>query len=289
MKKSAELTKILQANLSDVNLQWINSKKKGEAKDLALAFVLAGRKIESKEISVFDFLQTIDPNWNLETCNAISLVRAYFLVLLEENYEKEIFQKWINELFETAEINESIALIQFLSLSSYPDIVISRAKDAVRSNIGSIFDAIAFNNPFPFNYFEEAAWNQLILKCIFNDKPIHQIIGLNERRNIALAETLSDFAHERWAAHRRVPSQVWRLVIPFINDEIAKDIERLFLSEDEKDQLAASLVCLESESAYLKGLIEQNSSKIKKFEGFNWSHLEVNEPIYTGQEDVSKS
>ena len=121
-----------------------------------------------------------------------------------------------------------------------------RATEAVRSNIGDVFNSFAFANPYPAAYFTESAWNQLVLKCIFNDKPIHLIQGIDERANQDLANMLSDFAHERWAAGRSVPAQVWRLVVNFTNERIFEDMEKLFLSNDTNNKIAATLVCSDS-------------------------------------------
>jgi hypothetical protein len=143
-----------------------------------------------------------------------------------------------------------------------PEIWLQRATDAVLSNMGPVFDAIAFGNPYPQTYFSELAWNQLVLKCIFNDKPIHLINGLDERANQALADTLADFAHERWAAGRRVPSQVWRLLLNFKTESIEEDLAKLSKSEDVNDRKAAELI--------------QNNSPLEA-----WRELEQAEPIYT--------
>ncbi len=282
--KSALLFNFLKEHLSDQELSWLKSKQIAPSKEIALAFVLASRKIEKSTISSIQLWKSFDTSWNLDHLTKDAIARAYLLCLLAENSsDKKEYLKWMNDLFETAEVNEAIALIQFLSLSSIPEDLLSRAKDAVRSNVGSIFDAIAFFNPYPFHYFEEAAWNQLILKCIFNDKPIHLIIGLNERRNQALADTLSDFAHERWAAGRRVPSQVWRLVSPFMNETLANDVAKLIASSDERDQLAACLVIQEANHSSLDSLSQLNTLLLEKYNSFTWATLENNEPIYTGQ------
>jgi hypothetical protein len=154
----------------------------------------------------------------------------------------------IETLFDTAEINESIALFSALPLFSQPEEWLHRATDAVRSNIGDVFNSFAFGNPFAAKYFSELAWNQLVLKCIFNDKPIHLIQGIDHRANQALADMLSDFAHERWAAGRTVPAQVWRLAVNFMNERILEDMTTLFLSNDTHNKMAATLVCSHSVS-----------------------------------------
>ncbi len=284
VKKSAKLFNFIEKHIPEPSLTWVSSKTNANPKELALAFVLASRKIGKEPLDLPELWLSIDKKWLLPEISSEQLVRAYFLALMSENAgNSEDYQKWMNDLFETAEMNEGVALYRFLLVSSNPEILLQRAKEAVRSNVGNIFDAIAFHNPFPFRFFEEAAWNQLILKCIFNDKPIHLIIGLDERRNPALAETLSDFAHERWAAGRRVPSQVWRLITPFINETLASDLQKLIQSSDERDQLAACLVIRESKAELVAKLQAQHIQLLHKFEGFNWSTLENNEPIYTGK------
>jgi hypothetical protein len=280
--KSAEILTYLNRFLTDTERSWLTSKMESNAKELALAFVLSSRKIEKKELSTLELWKSFDRLWNLDKLSKEAIVRAYLLSHLSEKATDVEYQKWMDHLFETAEINESVALIQFLLVSTQPESLLNRAKDAVRSNVGNIFDAIAFYNPYAYHYFEEAAWNQLILKCIFNDKPIHLIVGLDERRNAKLAETLSDFAHERWAAGRRVPSQVWRLVSPFVNETIANDLKKLIQSTDERDQLAACLVLYESKYPLCKEIKDSNREIIEKFNAFHWSTLENNEPIYTG-------
>lgn len=288
VEKSAILLKQLKKALSPSNMEWVESKISATPKELALAFVVANRKVDKLIIHCDELFKTLHEKWPLQEVSSEQLVRAYFLSLLSENAStEEEYQTWMNHLFETAEINEAVSLYKFLLVSDRQTVLLPRAKEAVRSNVGNIFDAIAFYNPYPFQYFEEAAWNQLILKCIFNDKPIHLIVGLDERRNLALAETLSDFAHERWAASRRVPSQVWRLISPFVNDILAKDVEKLLQSTDERDQLAAILVIKESNHNYLKTLLTNNLDA--KFGAYSWSTLENNEPIYTGQEHVSRT
>jgi hypothetical protein len=164
-------------------------------------------------------------------------------------------------------MQEAVALTRSLPYLPNPSTYLLRATDAVRSNMGPVFDAIAFGNTYPKDYFSEAAWNQLVLKCIFNDKAIHLIIGLDERSNQDLANTLSDFAHERWAADRRVPSQVWRLVPRFMNETLQADIEKLAQSENSRDVLAASLV---------KQEVQIPGSTLGL-----WHELENPEPIYT--------
>ena len=289
------LAKLIENNASEKELQWLDSQNIKDNKALQKTFVLIPRFISKKEVEiVFEKSVTTKPKYGMpkitvanrntdsieserrphQTWTLDRVVRVLLLTNVQNKSEEEYCQT-IETLFETAEINEAVALYTALPYLQYPEKWLYRATEAVRSNMGSVFDAIAFQNPYPAKYFSEAAWNQLILKCIFNDKPIHFITGLEERANQNLANILSDFAHERWAAHRTIPPQVWRLVSKFITPTILEDISKLFDSENIQNQQAAVLVCQESDSSEAKNLLiikqEQLAFDIDKL---TWVDLE---------------
>ena len=190
--------------------------------------------------------------------------------------DRDEYVKNIETLFDTAEMTELVALYSALPMLSYPDQWLFRATDAVRSNMGFVFDAIALHNPFPEKHFSELAWNQLVLKTIFNDKPIHFIEGLDNRANEKLAITLSDFAHERWAAGRSVPPQVWRLAGKFLNTALMADMQHLFNSEQEGDKKAAALACNDSSLPAAQYLLAKyiDLEKSVKSGALTWADLE---------------
>jgi len=68
--------------------------------------------------------------------------------------------------------------------------------------------AIACHNPYPFDHFDEDAWNQMVVKCVFNGVPIETIVGLQERRNPEAVQMLRDLVSERHAAGRPLPDAV---------------------------------------------------------------------------------
>lgn len=232
MNTAELLFQSIQSAASPAELAWVADKMTSDSKGLSLAFVMVPRQVAKTRVGNI-------PSWNWQNGTLDQLVRVYLLIQLAE---KEDGKSRIETLFDTAEMNELVALYRALPVLPTPEIWLHRATDAVRSNMGPVFDAIAFGNPYPLQYFSELAWNQLVLKCIFNDKPIHLIEGLDERANQALANTLADFAHERWAAGRRVPSQVWRLIRNFQTDTKEQDLKRLAESADPNDQKAAELV-----------------------------------------------
>ena len=224
---------------------WLQQKGSSDPLELMTAFVAAPRFLSKKIIGINADPNTEIPGFKVNGWSLVRLSRVWLLTQIDAS-DKDIYIKNIETLFDTAEMNELVALYSALPLLTYPEQWLFRATDAVRSNMGFVFDAIALHNPYPERYFSEAAWNQLVLKTIFNDKPINFIEGLQSRANAELALTLSDFAHERWAAGRSVPAQVWRLVGPFLNESLLNDLTHLFKSGQLPNQQAAALAAFES-------------------------------------------
>jgi len=50
-----------------------------------------------------------------------------------------------------------------------------------------------------------------------------------------------DFAHERWAAGRPVPFEIWRCVGPFADDGALEDLARVLQSNEPRERHAAAL------------------------------------------------
>src|SRR5699024_3254500 len=116
--------------------------------------------------------------------------------------DKDTYFRIIENLFLAAEMSELVALYSSLPLLAYPELWTKRCAEGIRSNIGSVLESIMYQNPYPAENLNQAAWNQLVLKAFFTDKAVNNIYGLEERANSELASILSDYAHERWAAHR---------------------------------------------------------------------------------------
>ena len=237
---------------TEAERNWLNAKLAAPVPARLAAFVAAPRFVARRNVSDKPNGTPPDgtpPEWTMD-----QLARIILLTSLPSEPETAYVQA-IQTLFDTAELQELVALYTALPLLTYPERWVFRATEAVRSNMGPVFDAIAFNNTYPADYFSEAAWNQLVLKCIFTDKPILRIIGLGRRANQTLANDLSNFAHERWAAGRTVPAEVWQLIPRFMNETLLSDVKKLLQSPDENDRLAARQVCLVTDFEPAKQLI----------------------------------
>lgn len=176
-------------------------------------------------------------HWSVEQAARTLLV----LALPRDNAEK--YLRTLEQVFTTADVGELVALYQSLPLLPYPERHCARAAEGVRSNMTTVFNAVALRNPYPADYFDNIAWNQMVLKAIFVGSPLHLILGLDRRANPELARMLTDYAHERWAAKRSVTPELWRSVGRFADAEILADLEKVLSDPDSAQQEAAALAC----------------------------------------------
>jgi hypothetical protein len=273
------LDHILSQQLTQPECDWLKEKSAGSALDIMTAFVSAPRFLARNTVSpaTEDALDLTEayPGFSIQNWDTVRLSRVWLLTCLDSSVE-EAYVRHIETLFDTAEMNELVALYSALPLLAYPKEWLFRATEAVRSNVGDVFDSLVIHNPYPAQYFSELAWNQLVLKTIFNDKPIHGIVGLEERANAKLALMLSDFAHERWAAGRSVAPEVWRLTPGFMNETLVEDMKVLFGSGNEYNRQAAALACFHSDHHAAQQLLNHYPELKKRIEQkeLSWADLE---------------
>ena len=141
----------------------------------------------------------------------------------------------------TAEINELIALCRGLPVYPNAALIEPRAREAVRSGMKPVFEAVAHRNPYPRETFAEEAWNQMVVKAFFMGSTLWPIQGLDERGNPRLARMLVGLAQERWAAQRPVSREVWRCVAPHADGEGIAALTHGWTAGDDKDRLAIAL------------------------------------------------
>jgi len=266
MKQNQEyslfLLGLLENSAEQQSLDWLEQKV-SKIKDASsptgffLAFSQASRFFlkdplklsDAKKNKAVQLVEGFDPShWNL-----LQSARTYLLLHL--NLEQEDWLEAVNQLFETGDLYEQAALYAALPMLPFQEELLPRAIDGCRTNMTLVFDAIALNNPFPRRNFPELNWNQLVLKAIFMQRPLYQIQGLEERRDRALAEIASDFAHERWAAGRNVMPELWRLVVPFMNDQYLADLRQVLSSTDSLEQEGGALALYQSDFAPAKALL----------------------------------
>jgi len=177
------------------------------------------------------------------------LARVALLLSLSE-LEEEPRLKTIEALLNTADFREQAAIFSVLPLLPPHPLLVEAAIDGLRSNIVDVFDSIALDNPYPSEHFDPDAWNQMVLKAIFIDRPLHRIVGIDARRNAALAEAVVDLARERWAAGRQLTPEAWRCVAGFADSRFEAEIGRIAESELAAEREAAALILAECPGAF---------------------------------------
>jgi hypothetical protein len=275
----ALIFELTRSNVNEETWKWLSEKFLApETSAVNSAFAMMPRKTGKLPLNISpelrDELEKIKPGFTLEGWTADRLGRLCLLLHLDPS-EKGKYVKTIENLFLAAEVNELVALYSTLPLFAWPELWKMRCAEGIRSNIGLVLEAIMYNNPYPFNYLDEKAWNQLILKAFFTDKDLNRIPGIDERANAELAATLVDFAHERWAAHRKINPHLWRLTSKFIDDNLVTDLQRVFEEGSLRDRQAAALTAYHSDSALAKKLLNNYPELIKAIENkeINWGNI----------------
>lgn len=156
-------------------------------------------------------IEVLIPGLSISSWSIDRLSRVWLLMQIPDT-DQDNYIKKINGLFIAAEMNELVALYSALPFLSYPEAWIFRCTEGIRSNIGTVLEAILYHNPYPFHYLKEGAWNQLVLKAFFTEKDVELIYGLTERNNISLKQTLKDYVEEREAAGRVINPWIHRLI-----------------------------------------------------------------------------
>ena len=229
-------------------LNWIDDRAKavaaGDQKSLFIAFGLVPRKVGKADLALTESernaAESARPGWNPNGWSLDQLVRTFF-VLTHPADDVANFVATLDLMFSTGEVGELVALYQALPLLPHPASHVLRAAEGIRSNIKSVFCAIAHQNPYPAEQLNDEQWNQLVLKCLFIDVPLDPLIGVDRRANAKLMTTLIDFAHERRAAHRPIPPDLWRCVGPFADERALDDLRLVLTTGSPLEQQAAAL------------------------------------------------
>lgn len=255
----------LQKRLDATTINWLQDKRKliaSGAPEQALftAFSSVPRYLGKADLALTpDELMAASAQcqgWNPGTWTVDQAGRTVLLLAMP-SADAVAYQRSLEKLFQAADVRELITLYQALPLLAHPEIHCHRATEGVRSHITSVFQAIALYNPYPAHYFDENAWNQLVLKSLFMDSPLYPMVGFDRRANPTLARMLIDYAHERWAAGRTFNPELWRAVGPFAAGAMVEDLARAMEDADPRQQQAAALAAAQSADPQIQALLSR--------------------------------
>ena len=170
---------------------WLESLDAADKVGLLAAFSGAARRVGKAPIAV--------PGRG--TWGADEIARAALLVRVYPRLAPA-------ELWAHGDNRERQAVLKALPLLPEPAAFVELAIEACRTNVLTIFEAIACENPYPAAHFPELHYNQLVLKAAFMGVALARIVGLAARKNAELARMAADYAAERRAAGRPVPDDL---------------------------------------------------------------------------------
>ncbi len=230
--------------------QWLTAQMTAIAagapdRQVFTSFSLVSRQVGKADLALtpaqITAAQALCPGWSPQTWSIDQAARSWLLLALPQDDPAQVAQRF-EQLFTTSGLQELIALHQTLPLLPHPDRYRFWADEGVRSHMKGVFEAIALRNPYPAEHFDEAAWNQMVLKALFIESELAPIVGLDQRRNPTLARMAIDYVHERWAAKRKVNPELWRLVAPFVTEAIRPVLDRGLAMDDPAQQVAIAAV-----------------------------------------------
>lgn len=247
MTRAADLLRAwLQSRLDAAQSAWLESQRAALGRDsgdesLFLLLGLIPRRLGKAVLSLGEAdLAAADqavPGWTPRGWTLADAARVFVLATLPA----ACFAQRFAALCRTADAGELVTLYRGLPLYPAPEELEPQVGEGLRSNMRSVFEAIAHHNPYPRRYLDQHRWNHMILKALFIGSPLAPIQGLDERANPELARIVLDFAHERWAAGRAVPFEAWRCVGPFAEGPALDDLGRVLSSSDAMERRAAAL------------------------------------------------
>jgi hypothetical protein len=211
---------------------------------LSVAIGLAPRRLGKADLSLsktdLTRAEALRPGLDLSDWSIDQLVRVALMAASHAG-DDAAFAARFDSFCATAEINELVALCRGLPVYPNAALIEPRAREAVRSGMKPVFEAVAHRNPYPREMFAEDAWNQMVVKAFFMGSTLWPIQGLDDRANPRLARMLVGLAQERWAAERAVSAEVWRCVAPHADNEGIAAMVRGWNEGGDKERLAIAL------------------------------------------------
>lgn len=142
---------------------------------------------------------------------------------------------------DAAERRGVLRALDVLDLTGHEELARGLVADALRTNDLRLVGAAL--GEWSVTHLDDDAFAHAVLKCVFSGVPLAGIPGLQGRATPALARMLASFAHERIAAGRTVPREIWPLINAHPPAEELAEIEAELSSPvaDRRQAAAAAL------------------------------------------------
>ena len=162
-------------------------------------FPMAGRKVGRAPL---------DPDASADDVHAWTIddaARTLLLIALGDRVRDELA-----DLYRFGDAAERRGLLRALPYLPVVDDAMDIVDDAIRTNDTRLVAAAL--GPYATEHLDDAAYDQAVLKCVFIGVPIAPLDGLPARATADTARMLAAFVHERVAAGRDIPTEVWDVI-----------------------------------------------------------------------------
>ena len=224
-----DLTAALEARARPEGLDWLREATAAVAADVTAIrsrFPMVGRKVGREPLHEDDDPADVHA-WTIDDA-----ARTLMLVAGGSGIEAELA-----ELYRYGDAAERRGVLRALPFLDLGDRALYLVDDAIRTNDTRLIAAAL--GPYATEHLPDASYDQAVLKCVFVGVPITGIDGIPSRVTPDGARMLGAFVHERVAAGRDVPAEVWTVVDRFPPEEEIAAIEAELQSEFEDRRAAA--------------------------------------------------
>jgi hypothetical protein len=193
----------LRERVTPEGLAWLEEAREDVARDpakLRTRFPMVGRKVGREPLD-----PEADPA-NVHAWTVDDAARTLLLVAADAEAE-------LADLYRYGDAAERRGLLRALAHLDVGDRALWLIDDAIRTNDTRLIAAAL--GPYATEYLPDAAYDQAVLKCVFVGVPISGLDGLPARVTPDGARMLAAFVHERVAAGRDVPAEVWTVIDRF--------------------------------------------------------------------------
>jgi len=185
-------------------------------------------------------LEALSDLWTPRYWTLLDALRVRLILGRGDLAELEAEQA-LEEAFRYADEGELCALLRALPLLPGRERFAWRATEGCRTNMVTVFCAVVCDSPLPVGTFDDVAWKQALLKCLFVGAPMWRVRGIDQRLDGDLTRMALDYVDERRSAHRVVPRELWILLG---SDPGERGLASLEVECQVEDPLARSAVYL---------------------------------------------
>lgn len=201
------LRRALRARLNEPSVRWLDeatTRLEHEPNSIGGIFPAVGRAIGRTPLHADADLADLHA-WTLDAA-----ARTLLLVALKP----AALAAQLPPLYRHGDAAERCGALRALAyLPIDQDVALPLVQDALRTNDSRLIAAAL--GPYALLHLDEHALAHAALKCLFLDVPLAGLVGLQHRLTAEMAQMLARYAHERIAAGRTVPAEIWPLIDRF--------------------------------------------------------------------------